>query len=317
MEERPQNKMKKGWARKKQSDVVFECSLGPDFWDGTKEKRPRSANNNKVTESQKYAKEAATNVPYEDTEGFEKRGDWIEEGRILEDLGERTKEAKTSEEIRRNTNTQSETKTERPKSLGSFRHSMTPLRIRDNLNRYFRPHHHQESQGQNKEKNLFQKQNMAAIQKEVRNLGNVPCSRIGFPHYSQCIVFDFQLRDLRGPNKDYALYYDWLLWCERGNGQDQKELNLDRVIETKLDLKMAMKYLKPMLGINYSKFHFFKTTAAPKRKSPAFIGSCTLEFMVPSGFEYDMLKETVDVVTSGALYKPQHMHRKCYFVLSK
>lgn len=209
----------------------------------------------------------------------------------------------------------------RPKSQGSLGSSVTPLRIRDNLS-FLLNLTSKDTEEEDKE-----------LRREVldvgKHLGNrvkysdtysagAPCTRLVLLKPAQCSAFLLQLKKIKKTAEDYSFYYDWILWIEEEPLEDNvssKELRVERAIESKLDLKIAMRYLKKTLKNPHAKVHIAKAGIVPKRLSSNLIESGTLKFQIPLSYEHEMLKEVLDIVLDDTLYKPHDI--QCKYRLSK
>lgn len=204
----------------------------------------------------------------------------------------------------------------RPKSQGSLGSSVTPFRIRDNLSCLLNLNG-KDTEEEDKE-----------LRREVLDVGKhlgdpvkysntyaagVPCTRLVLLKPAQCSAFLLQLKNIKKATEDYSFYYDWILWIEEeplGDNVTSKELRVERAIESKLDLKIAMRYLKRTLQYPNAKVHIAKAGIVPKRLSSNLIESGTLKFQIPLGYEHEMLKEVLGIVLDDTLYKPQDIQCK-------
>lgn len=196
----------------------------------------------------------------------------------------------------------------RPKSQGSLRRSVTPLRIRDNINHFLRLCATPEKQEVFDEStsNVFKVSQISTNQTKSRfsNLNGVPCSRLGLLDHNQCAAFMFQLNNIRKKSVDYAFYHDWVLWIEKEGEEKKREMYMERIIETKSDLKCSFKLCKKIMNEEPRKIHISKVGTTPRRLTPKLENSGTVEFCVPVDYEYTMFKELTNIITDNTLYKP-------------
>lgn len=202
---------------------------------------------------------------------------------------------------------------ERPKSRGSLGRSVTPLKIRDNINYFFNfGSNSPESKASIELEKSGVFDNFKPLIRELqisrfKNLNGLPCSRLALLDHNQCSAFLFQLNSIKRNSTDYSFYYDWVMWLEKSMIEEQKgkQMYMDRVIETKSDLKVALKVCKKLMQNSPNKIHIAKVGISPRRKTQRLIKSGTLEFRVPMDYEYDMFKEISNIVLDNMLYKPQ------------
>lgn len=200
-------------------------------------------------------------------------------------------------------------KVKRGKSQGSLGKSVTPLKIRDNISHFLKLCPSQENQEISRQDNcgVFEKVKLMSKplnNKKYINLNGVPCSRLGLIDHNQCAAFIFQLDNIRKNTVDYAFYFDWVVWLERKNEENNREMYMDRIIETKSDWKVSLKVCKKIMQENPSKIHFSKVGTTPRRQSENLIDSGTVEFCVPIEYEYPMFKELSIMVMDNLLYNP-------------
>ncbi|CUM47214.1 uncharacterized protein AC631_01965 [Debaryomyces fabryi] len=198
---------------------------------------------------------------------------------------------------------------ERCKSQGSLGKSITPLKIRDNINHFLKLCPSQENQEISRQDTCGVFEKVKLISKPLNNnkyinLNGVPCSRLGLIDHNQCAAFMFQLSNIRKNAIDYAFYFDWVVWLERKSEENTKEMYMDRIIETKSDWKVSLKVCKRIMQETPCKIHISKVGTTPRRQSENLIDSGTVEFCVPIEYEYPMFKEISIIVMDNSLYNP-------------
>jgi hypothetical protein len=208
----------------------------------------------------------------------------------------------------------------RCKSQGSFGKSVTPLKIRDNINHFLKLCPAQENQEISNQDNCGVFEKVKSISKTLSNnkyinLNGVPCSRLGLIDHNQCAAFMFQLNNIRKNVVDYAFYFDWVVWLERISGDNNKEMYMDRIIETKSDWRVSLKVCKRIMQEAPRKIHISKVGTTPRRQSENLIDSGTVEFCVPFEYEYPMFKELSITIMDNSLYNPQDI--QCMYFISK
>ncbi|CUM66305.1 uncharacterized protein PRCAT00003967001 [Priceomyces carsonii] len=212
----------------------------------------------------------------------------------------------------------------RPRSQNSFGPSVTPLRIRDNINYllgYSQPEPVQEkteleTEKQEEEERTWMKpQNRASrdvskAQSLIDRYSGIPCNRSALLDCRESSAFMFELNLSRKKDNDYSLYFKWALWFV-SLVDGKKRSNIDRLIENSLDLKILIKDFKKIIESKaYYKFHIFKLGHIPNRTSADLLNGDTLEVRVPQEYKVEFTKEVVKLVLKGDLYKPQSLQSK-------
>lgn len=196
----------------------------------------------------------------------------------------------------------------RPSRAGSKnRKSITPLRIRENINYFFGV-----KQDGDEVEQPVQIPNSASNESLNLDYIEVPDSDFPIARYAifdpnQRVAFMQQLEKIKNQN-EYFFYYKWVLWIQNKGGSlgnsAGEALSAEKIIETNLDLKVASKFYKKKLKEEDGTLIFMKMGMLPNKKSPKMIDSSTITFQVPDQFSYEMLKETVQIVLNDELTTP-------------
>ncbi|CAH2350781.1 hypothetical protein CLIB1423_02S05006 [[Candida] railenensis] len=205
-----------------------------------------------------------------------------------------------------------------PARVGSkSRKSITPLRIRENINHFF---------GVKQDGDELQPEPPVIIPNSVSNESlnfdyievpdsDFPIGRYAIIEPNQRVAFMQQIEKIKSQN-EYFFYYKWVLWIQN-KGESSvnaagEALSAEKIIETNLDLKVASKFYKKKLKEEDGTLIFMKMGMLPNKKSPKLIGSSTITFQVPDQFSYEMLKETVHIVLNDELTTPYNLDCEYY-----
>lgn len=205
----------------------------------------------------------------------------------------------------------------RTMSLGP---SVTPFKIRDNINHLLGIRQSEDKELQLSEDILSQvskiydslgRSSLSDLQVDhAENIfSGVPCTRFALLNHSQNLAYLYQLNSIKKNLNGYLLYFKWCVWLIKVSNGDKRS-EIDRIIENNQDLRVFINQIKKIISKTYYKIHIFKFGITPSRKARDQIGSETLEFRVPFELQEDLLKQLVSIILRDEIYRPESIQCK-------